>query len=72
MERGGGDSWFTLTHYLDSVHADQPRLPEVEIVEATIERLDDIEALWCAMHVYNVEVAERAREVVPLRPAADS
>lgn len=46
--------------------------PEVEIVEATAERLDEVEALWQAMHAHDAEVSERAREVVPFRQAADS
>ena len=46
--------------------------PEVEIVEAGTERLDDIESLWAAMHEYHAEVAGEAREVVPFRRAQDS
>ncbi|HEY2056644.1 MAG TPA: GNAT family N-acetyltransferase [Solirubrobacterales bacterium] len=46
--------------------------PEVEIVEATAARLDEIESLWQAMHAHDAEVAERAREVVPFRDGTDS
>ncbi len=43
--------------------------PEVEIVEAGSERLDDIESLWRDMHDYHAEVAGRARDVTPFRPS---
>ena len=37
-----------------------------------MERLDDIESLWRAMHDYHAGVAGEAREVVPFRDAEDS
>ncbi|HEX6229624.1 MAG TPA: hypothetical protein VFZ41_09225 [Solirubrobacterales bacterium] len=46
--------------------------PEVEIVEARAERLDDVGSLWRAMHEYHAEVAGEAREVAPFRRAEDS
>lgn len=46
--------------------------PEVEIVEAGAERLDDVESLWRAMHEYHAEVVGEASEVAPLRRAEDS
>ena len=46
--------------------------PEIEIVEAGVERLDDIESLWRAMHEYNAEVAGGAREIAPFRRAKDA
>jgi GNAT superfamily N-acetyltransferase len=46
--------------------------PEVEIIEATAARLDDVEPLWRAMHEYHAEVAGEAREVTPFRRAGDS
>ena len=52
--------------------AEQTGPPEVEIIEATAERLDDVEPLWRAMHEYDAEVAGEAREVAPLRRAEDS
>jgi ribosomal protein S18 acetylase RimI-like enzyme len=54
------------------VTAEQTGPPEVEIVEATAERLDDVKSLWRAMHEYDAEVAGEAREVAPLRRAEDS
>ncbi len=45
--------------------------PEVEILEAGVERLDDVESLWRAMHEHHAEVAE-ACEVTRFRPAGDS
>ena len=50
--------------------ADGP--PDVEIVEAGAERLDDVESLWEAMHEHNAEVAGEAREVVPFRTREES
>jgi len=46
--------------------------PEVEIIEAAVERLDDVEPLWQAMHEYHAEVAGRVREIAPFRAAGDS
>ena len=46
--------------------------PEVEIVEADVRRLDDVESLWRSMHEYHAEVAGDVREVTPLRRAEDS
>ena len=37
-----------------------------------MERLDDVESLWGAMHDHHAEVAGEAREVAPLRDAEDS
>ncbi len=52
--------------------AEQTGPPEVEIVEAGAERLDDVASLWRAMHEYHAEVAGEAREVAPFRRAEDS
>ena len=52
--------------------AEQTGPPEVEIIEAGAERLDDVGALWRAMHEYHAEVAGEAREVAPFRRAEDS
>ena len=46
--------------------------PEVEIIEAGEERLDDIESLWREMHDYHAEVVGEARNVAPFRSSADS
>jgi len=46
--------------------------PEVEIVEAGAERLDEVASLWRAMHEYDAEVAGEAREIAPLRRAEGS
>lgn len=46
--------------------------PEVEIVEAGAERLDDVEPLWGSMQEHHAEVAGDVRNVAPLRQAADS
>lgn len=46
--------------------------PEVEIIEAGKERLDDIESLWRDMHDYHAEVVGEARNVAPFRPSEDS
>lgn len=46
--------------------------PEVEIVEAGAERLDDVAPLWRTMHEYNAEVASDARKDAPFRRAEDS
>jgi hypothetical protein len=55
------------------VTAEHTGPPEVEIIEATAERLDDVESLWRAMHEYHAEVAgEAVREVAPFRRAEDS
>jgi hypothetical protein len=43
------------------VSADHPGPPEVEIVEASAERLGDVASLWRAMHEYHAEVAGEAR-----------
>lgn len=53
-------------------NADQTGPPEVKIVEAGTERLEDVESLWRAMHDYHAEVAGEAREVAPFRNAEDS
>jgi ribosomal protein S18 acetylase RimI-like enzyme len=37
-----------------------------------MERLDDVESLWGAMHDHHAEVAGEAREVAPFRDAKDS
>ena len=52
--------------------AEQTGPPEVEIVEAGAERLDDVEPLWQAMHEHNAEIAGDARAVVPFRGTDDS
>ncbi|MGA6948246.1 MAG: GNAT family N-acetyltransferase [Solirubrobacterales bacterium] len=52
--------------------AEQTAPPEVEIIEARADRLDDIESLWRAMHEYHAEVAGEVREVAPFRRAKDS
>ena len=52
--------------------AEQTGPPEVEIIEARTERLDDIESLWKAMHEYHAGVAGEASEVAPFRRAEDS
>jgi GNAT superfamily N-acetyltransferase len=54
------------------VTAEQEGPPEVGILEAGAERLDDVEPLWRAMHEYDAEVAGEAREVAPFRRAEDS
>jgi GNAT superfamily N-acetyltransferase len=54
------------------VTAERAGPPEVEIIEATAERLDDVEPLWRAMHEYHAEVAGEARKVTPFRRADDS
>jgi ribosomal protein S18 acetylase RimI-like enzyme len=46
--------------------------PEVEIIEARVERLDDVGSLWRAMHDYHAEVAGEAREIAAFRRAEDS
>jgi ribosomal protein S18 acetylase RimI-like enzyme len=46
--------------------------PEVEIAAAGLERLDEIEGLWRAMHEYDAAVAAEAREVAPFRGTADA
>ncbi len=46
--------------------------PEVEIIEAGAERLDDIESLWETMHEYHAGVVGEVREVAPFRRAEDS
>ena len=52
--------------------AEHTRPPEVEIIEARAERLDDIESLWRAMHEFHAEAAGEALEVAPFRRAEDS
>jgi len=52
--------------------AEQTGPPEVEIVEAGAERLDDLESLWRAMHESNAEIAGEVCEVAPFRRAEDS
>jgi GNAT superfamily N-acetyltransferase len=54
------------------VTAEHTGPPEVEIVEAEAERLDDIEPLWRTMHEYNAEVASQARKDAPFCRAEDS
>jgi ribosomal protein S18 acetylase RimI-like enzyme len=54
------------------VTAEQTGPPEVEIIEATAERLDDVESLCRAMHEYDAEVAGEAVEVAPFRLAKHS
>jgi ribosomal protein S18 acetylase RimI-like enzyme len=46
--------------------------PEVEIVDAGVDELDDIEPLWRAMHDHNAEVAGEVRKVAPFRGADHS
>ena len=46
--------------------------PEIEIIEAGEERLDDVESLWRDMHDFHAEVAGEARKVAPFRPSEDS
>jgi GNAT superfamily N-acetyltransferase len=45
--------------------------PEVQIVEAGVERLDDLESLARAMHEYNAEVGSEVSPVVSFRPVED-
>lgn len=52
--------------------ADQTGPPEVEIVEATVDRLDDVESLWHAMHEHHSEVVGEVRAVASLRGPEDS
>ena len=52
--------------------ADHPGPPEVRIVEASGDRLDDVASLWRAMHEYHADVAGEAREVTPFRCAEDA
>ncbi|MGA8926466.1 MAG: GNAT family N-acetyltransferase [Solirubrobacterales bacterium] len=52
--------------------AEQTAPPEVEIIEARADRLDDIESLWRAMHEYHAEVAGEVREVARFRRSEDS
>lgn len=52
--------------------AEQTGPPEVEIIEARAERLDEIESLWRAMHESDAAVAGEAREFAPFRRAEDS
>ncbi len=52
--------------------ADQTGPPEVEIVEVGLERLDEVELLWRAMHEHHAEVAGEAAEITPFRQAEDS
>ena len=54
-----------------SVSAEQTIPPEVEILEAGVEQLDDVESLWRAMHEHHAEVA-KACEVTPFRHPEDS
>ncbi len=54
------------------MNVDQTGLPEVEIIEAEVERLDDVESLWRAMHEHHAEVAGKVREFVRFRRAEDS
>lgn len=54
---------------LAGVNAELKRPPEVEIVEAGADRLDQIEPLWRAMHESDAEVAGAVHDVVPLREA---
>jgi GNAT superfamily N-acetyltransferase len=54
------------------LNEDQTGLPEVEIVEAGVERVDDVESLWRAMHEHHAEVAGKVREVAGFRRAEDS
>jgi GNAT superfamily N-acetyltransferase len=54
------------------VTADRTGPPEIEIVEAGTERLNEVEPLWRAMHEYDADVAGEARGVVPFRRAEDS
>lgn len=46
--------------------------PEVVIIEAGRERLDDIEVLWREMHDYHAGVVDEARDVAPFRTSRDS
>jgi GNAT superfamily N-acetyltransferase len=52
-----------------SVATDQTGPPDITIVESGVERLDDVEPLWRAMHEHHAEVAGEAREVAPFRSA---
>jgi GNAT superfamily N-acetyltransferase len=54
------------------VTAEQTGPPEVQIIDASAERLDDIESLWEAMHEYHAAVVGEARDVAPFRRAQDS
>ena len=47
-------------------------VPEVEIVEAPVERLDEVEDLWRAMNAHDAEVAGSACDVAPFRGAEES
>lgn len=46
--------------------------PEVEIVEGSAERLDDVASLWRAMHEHDAEVAAGVREIAAFRGAEDA
>jgi ribosomal protein S18 acetylase RimI-like enzyme len=46
--------------------------PDVQIIEAQAERLDDIESLWREMHDHDAEVVDVARDVAPFRASEDS
>jgi len=46
--------------------------PEVEIADAGVERLDDIEGLWCDMHEHDAAVVGRVSQVAAFRPAGDA
>ncbi len=54
------------------MNKEQTGPPEVEIVAAGVERLDEVESLWQAMHEHHAEVAGKVREIAPLRAAAES
>lgn len=66
-------------HASDAIHyahltltADQTGPPEVEIVEANVDRLDEMDSLWRAMQQHHSEVVGEVGEVAPLRGAEDS
>jgi ribosomal protein S18 acetylase RimI-like enzyme len=54
------------------VTAEHTAPPEVEIVEGGTKRLDEIGALWEAMHEYHASVVGEAGDVAPFRDAKDS
>ena len=52
--------------------ADPTAPPDVEIIEAGVERLDEIESLWKAMHESDAGAAAEAGASLQFRPVADS
>jgi GNAT superfamily N-acetyltransferase len=54
------------------VTAEQTGPPEVEIVEAGMNRLGDVEELWRSMHEHHADVAGEVSDVAAFRQAADA